>query len=73
MCIPYIQGSKVIVYSTEGDQLNAVHEFSVQDEVNSIAYNPSGDRIAVTGAARTVFIYDTDTYKVRMYMHSDYN
>lgn len=59
-----VKKSKVIVYSTEGDKLNEFKEFSINGEVNTLSYDPSGELLAVSGSARPVFIFETTSYTV---------
>lgn len=54
----------MIVYSVEGDILNQVQEIDIKGEVNTLAYDPSGDKLAVSGSHKPVYIYETISYKV---------
>lgn len=41
-----------------------MENFSVRGEVNTLSYNGSGDKLAVSGYGRYIEIFDTESYKV---------
>ena len=48
----------------EGDKLTKKQEITVRGEVNSVAYDTSGERLALSGSSRYVEVLETESYGV---------
>jgi WD40 repeat protein len=57
---------KARVYSVEGDAISLVHEIKAKGQVNTVAYDPSGSTLAVSGASRYVEVFETQSYTPKM-------
>ena len=59
-----VQDSSVYIYSTEGDSLSLIREIKTRGEVNAIDYDARGELLAVSGYAKVITVFNTQSYEV---------
>ena len=52
------------MYNIEGDAFNETNTFVARGEVNTLSYDSTGTKLAVSGSGRYVEVFDTETYQV---------
>ena len=59
-----MQDSSVHIYSTENGSLSLIKEIKTRGEVNAIDYDPRGELLVVSGYAKVITVFNTQSYEV---------